>query len=98
MPLPMYPHTLPLGFSRPTSQLFQHLPETIQLVILIYKLIHTRQNTAHFDAYLNTISIYIRLLERFYKAKPINFNEATHAIIYDIKHIAAYLKEQLRKP
>ena len=35
--------------------------------LLVHKLIHSRQNTAQYDAYLNTISIYIRLLERFHK-------------------------------
>jgi hypothetical protein len=35
---------------------------------LFHKLIHSLQNTAQYDAYLNTISIYLWLPERFYRA------------------------------
>lgn len=74
MTFPMYLHILTsIDLSRPTCQLFHHLPDTIRLVILFHKLIHGRKNTAQYGAYLNTIFIYIRLLERFYKAKTTNF-------------------------
>ena len=74
MTFPMYLHILPsIDLSRTTCQLSHHLPGTIRLVILTHKLIHGRKNIAQYDTYLNTIFIYIRLLERFYKAKSTNF-------------------------
>jgi hypothetical protein len=58
----MHP-TLPSHYLlQPTCPLFQHHPGTIQLVNLIYKLIHVQKNIAHFDAYVKSTFIYIRNL------------------------------------
>ena len=66
---PIHPYTLlPIGLSQPICQIFQYQVGTIRLTCPFSQAHPCLQNTAHFDAYLNTMSIYIRLPERFYRA------------------------------
>jgi hypothetical protein len=65
----MHPYPLlPIGLSQPICQIFQHQAGTIRLTCPFSQAHPCLQNTAQYDAYLNTICIYIRLPERFYNA------------------------------
>jgi hypothetical protein len=67
MPTPMYTHPA-VGLSQPACQAFQRQPGVICPAISRSQAHPWLKNSAQYDTYLNTISIYIRPPEPFYTA------------------------------